>query len=171
VARDHELLIGWPHPPGWLVPRTQPGSTGSARARSASTLVFNTVPPRPRIPCRIMSMSPSRSSTNKADIPARQSPRSGGAPARSRRARRGGPAWLGRIAERRNGGQPRRSRRYRGPQVVSISCCASSKVIRPAQTSRCRRSSSRSLTATSDQAWSHRLLDDVGCPPSPSGIR
>ncbi len=51
---------------------------------------------------------------------------------------------------------------YRGPHVVTISCCACSNVMRPAQTSRCSRSSSRSLIAASDQFWSHRLVGDVG---------
>jgi hypothetical protein len=39
------------------------------RARSASTFVFSTVPPSPRIPCRITSMSPSLSSTKMAELP------------------------------------------------------------------------------------------------------
>src|SRR4029450_8819550 len=38
-------------------------------ARSRSTLVFRTVPPRPRIECRITSISPSLSSTKRADVP------------------------------------------------------------------------------------------------------
>ena len=61
--------------------------------------------------------------------------------------------------------------RHRGPHVASMSCCACSNVIRPAQTSRCSRSSSRSLLAASGQFWSQRLFDDEGCPPSPSGMR
>src|SRR5215470_12961367 len=39
------------------------------RARSTSTFVFNTVPPRPRMACRIASMFPAESRTNKADVP------------------------------------------------------------------------------------------------------
>lgn len=39
------------------------------RARSASTFVFNTIPPSPRMPCRITSMSPSLSSTKMAELP------------------------------------------------------------------------------------------------------
>jgi len=46
-----------------------------------------------------------------------------------------------------------------------------SKVMCPAQTSRCSRSSSRSLTAASGQFWSQRLFADVGWPPSPRGMR
>src|SRR5262245_30948452 len=38
-------------------------------ARSTSTLLFNTAPPSPRIVRRITSMSPSSSSTNRADVP------------------------------------------------------------------------------------------------------
>src|SRR5262249_34874409 len=38
-------------------------------ARSVSTLVFNTLPPSPRIAWRITSMSPSLSRTNKTDVP------------------------------------------------------------------------------------------------------
>src|SRR5262249_55893581 len=37
--------------------------------RSTSTLVFNTVPPSPRIECRIASRSPSASSTNSTEDP------------------------------------------------------------------------------------------------------
>src|SRR5262249_53394662 len=45
-----------------------------SRARSTSTLVFNTVPPRPRIVCRITPMSPPESSTKRADVPGFISP-------------------------------------------------------------------------------------------------
>jgi len=38
-------------------------------ARSASTLVFNTVPPSPRIAPNITSISTSRSRTKRADVP------------------------------------------------------------------------------------------------------
>src|SRR5262249_50507946 len=41
----------------------------TSRTRSTSTFVFSTVPPRPRMACRITSMSPSRSRTKRADVP------------------------------------------------------------------------------------------------------
>jgi hypothetical protein len=40
-----------------------------SRARSGSTLVFRSVPPSPRSRCRITSMSPSSSRTNRAEVP------------------------------------------------------------------------------------------------------
>lgn len=59
----------------------------------------------------------------------------------------------------------------RGPHVASILCCACSSVMRPAQTARCRPSSSRSLIAASGQVRSQRFLGDRGWPPSPMGMR
>ena len=50
---------------------------------------------------------------------------------------------------------------HREPHVASMLCWACSNVIRPRQTSRWSRNSSRSLIAASVQLWSHKLLGDV----------
>jgi hypothetical protein len=59
------------YPPSALLGRAEGAASVDwiNRARSASTFVFNTVPPSPRIPCRITSMSPSLSSTKIAELP------------------------------------------------------------------------------------------------------